>query len=280
MADELNMPGAAAITVAELEARLFGLFPAELAEDWDACGLLVGDGSAEVTGIAIALDPNVATIERACGLGCNVLLTHHPAYISAPLRFVDRAHGGTDAAARVVAAISNGVALVAMHTNLDRSKAAGEALAATFGLELAGRLLDDREPPAFGWIARPAAGEELDLAGLAARCSESYGVVPSVWGRREMPVGTVAIANGSSSSLIDDIVESKADCVVTGEMSYHNACEVASRGIGIVELGHDVSEFPLTACLREAVESMDGLDVRVEMLGPDVFWWQPGMERR
>ena len=29
MADELNMPGTAAITVAELEARLFGLFPAD-----------------------------------------------------------------------------------------------------------------------------------------------------------------------------------------------------------------------------------------------------------
>ncbi|MGI6221324.1 MAG: Nif3-like dinuclear metal center hexameric protein [Coriobacteriales bacterium] len=264
-------------TVGDLESYLFDLFPREHCEPWDLCGLSVGDARAEVTGVAIALDPYVATIEEAAAQGCNVLLTHHPVYIEPPARFVNRGHGGTDAAARVVAALRNGVALIAMHTNLDRSTVAKEALLATVGLDYAGELFPTPDGlPSFGCLGTPAGGS-ISLDDLAAVCGESYGVTPRVWGSMTAELEEVAIVNGSSSSLVDDIVDSGVDCAITGEMSFHRAGELASSGICIIELGHDVSEFPMLGCLKQAVEASDGFCDRVRMLGPDIYWWQPRM---
>ncbi len=274
MGDERN-------TVGDLESYLFDLFPREHCEPWDLCGLSVGDSRKTVTGVAIALDPYVATIEEAAAQGCNVLLTHHPVYIEPPLRFIDGGHGGTDAASRVIAALRNDVALIAMHTNLDRSTVGKEALLATLGLEYDGDLVSDPDGlPSFGCLGIPQDGAETTLGELAAACAESYGIAPRVWGSRKAPVRSVAIANGSSSSLLDDIVGSGADCAVTGELSFHRAGELAAAGVCIIELGHDVSEFPLLGCLKRAVEASDGFSDRVRMLGPDIYWWQPRMVNR
>lgn len=71
--------------VRELEAALLAHFPCEDAESWDHVGLSVGEPDAEVTGVAIALDPTPAAVEDAHDGGANVLLTHHPVYLKAPM---------------------------------------------------------------------------------------------------------------------------------------------------------------------------------------------------
>ena len=263
-------------TVGALVDYLFECFPEEYCEPWDKSGLLVGSAAAQVKGVAIALDPNVETIERAAEAGCNVLLTHHLAYINPPERFVNRRAGGTDPAARVVSAIKNGVALVAMHTNLDRSPLAKQVLVDQLDLDYDDGLADDGSGlPAFGCLAHVRAGQQVALEDLALRCADAYGRVPRVWGAHEDEIRTVAIANGSSNSFVSDIVKADVDCAVVGELSYHNAVEVASFGIDVIELGHDISEAPLLACLRRAVEATEAFGKRVQSLGPDIYWWQP-----
>lgn len=267
-------------TVGALEKYLFGCFPEEYAEPWDKCGLLVGDAAARVRGVAIALDPNVETIERAAEQGCNVLLTHHPAFINPPDRFVEHRPGATDAAKRVVAALKGGVALIAMHTNLDRSPLAKQVLIQTLGLDFKDGLFDDGSGyPPFGCRALVREPGGITIDELAARCAESYGRMPRAWGKRDAVVREVGIANGSSNSFWSDIVVSGIDCVVTGELSYHNAIEVASAGIGVIELGHDVSEAPMLECLKKAVKATDAFGGSVRMMGPDLYWWQPRMVR-
>ena len=47
----------------------------------------------------------------------------------------------------------------------------------------------------------------------------------------------------------------QVDCVVCGEIRYHDALSLKDAGISIIDLGHDVSELPLAsvlaACLVE-----------------------------
>lgn len=273
-------PEPAECTVGALEKYLFGCFPKEYCEPWDKCGLLVGDPAVKVRGVAIALDPNVKTIERASEQGCNVLLTHHPAYINPPDRLVARGTGSSDSARRLIAAIRGGVALIAMHTNLDRSPLAKQALIQAIGLDYAGGFIDDGSGyPEFGCIATVCEPGGLTLDELSARCAEASGRAPRTWGDRDGTVRRVGIANGSSNSFMSDIVGSDIDCVVTGELSYHNALEVASAGVGIIELGHDVSEAPLLECLEKAVKATEAFGACVRMMGPDLYWWQPRMVR-
>ncbi len=269
-------------TVGELVDYLFSCFPEQYCEPWDRCGLLVGNSTAPVHGVAIALDPWVTTIHRAADAGCNVLLTHHPAYLDAPDRLVDRQTGGGDPAARAIAAIERGVSLVAMHTNLDRSPLAIQVLLSEYGLDHEGEMMPSHEGlPGFGCLGTPPRSKgEMTLSDLAERCIDADGRRPRVWGDPDLVLGTVAIANGSSSSLMSAIVGSGADCVITGEMSYHAACELVSFGIGLIELGHDVSERPLLECLRETVESNPAFAFNVRMMDPGIGWWQPRMEER
>ena len=47
-------------------------------------------------------------------------------------------------------------------------------------------------------------------------------------------------------------------------------------GLAIIELGHDVSEWPLVSLLEDAVRSVPGLDPQtVHMLPAIPGWWTP-----
>ncbi len=267
-------------TVGDLLEYLFRCYPESYCEPWDACGLLVGDSSVPVRGVAIALDPDVKMIKRAADMGCNVLLTHHPAYLEAPKRLVDKAAGGDDSAARAIEAIKHGVALIAMHTNLDRSPLAAQALLLEFDLVYAGEIMPAvNEVPGFGCLAMPEIEKgKIKLVELAQRCVDSSGRRPRVWGDPEHELKMIAIANGSSSSLMSAIVSSGAECLITGEMSYHKACELHNAGVDLIELGHDISELPLVECLRKTIESNSEFAFNVRVLDPEMAWWQPRME--
>lgn len=151
-------------------------FPAEWAEPWDAVGLLVGSAGAHVAGVLVTLDPTPSALTRAMEVGANLLVTHHPAFIEPPARFTDRS-GIAFAAAQA------GVALVAAHTNLDRSPAGGDALAVALGLPIVGALEDGAQPcdaittyvpaSAAGAVRAAAASAGAGRIGNYADCSFS-----------------------------------------------------------------------------------------------------------
>ena len=267
-------------TVGKLEEYLFNIFPMQHCEPWDRCGLTVGCSTDAVEGVAIALDPHEYTIERAADAGCNVLLTHHPVYLDPPPRLINREHGGSNSAARALAAVKLGVSLIAMHTNLDRSPLALESIIDTVGLSYAGGFLcSDKDNPPFGCVGVLPAGVPQTLEWLAHRCADAFETVPRIWGDPDTRMRSIGILNGSSSSFASDIVNSNVDCVITGEMTYHNACDVAASGKCIICLGHDVSERPLLDALHKAVGEHEIFGRKVCMLEPDILWWQPGMVR-
>jgi putative NIF3 family GTP cyclohydrolase 1 type 2 len=118
--------------------------------------------------------------------------------------------------------------------------------------------------------------EGLTLGGLAAVAARAFNATPVVWGDPLMPLTRVATATGSAGSLIGDVVACGAQALVAGEVRYHDALDAAENGIAIVELGHDVSEWPLVALLEEAVRTTPGLDTdSVHVLPAAPGWWTP-----
>ena len=119
------------VTVGDIERSLARAFPPEWAEEWDRGGLLVGDPNREVTGVMLALDPTRRVVVAAAERGCNVVVTHHPAFLKAPEWLTP----GRGSSGVVFSAMDRGVALINAHTNLDRAPAAGFLLASALGLE-------------------------------------------------------------------------------------------------------------------------------------------------
>lgn len=117
-------------TVADLLAELDRRWPFAWAFPWDHVGLAVGDPAAQILGVYCTLDPTPRSLSAAVAAGCNVLLTHHPAFLEPLSTLVPRAGmPGMPFAAAVA-----GVALVNVHTNLDRAPEGADALPLAAGL--------------------------------------------------------------------------------------------------------------------------------------------------
>ena len=115
--------------------------PLPLAEGWDNCGLQVGDPSAEVGRVLVALTPLPEVFAEAEEKGADFLLFHHP-LIFQPIESLDTSLYPGDLLA---GAIRKGMALYAAHTSYDAAPAGvSAALADALGLQGSLRVISPR----------------------------------------------------------------------------------------------------------------------------------------
>lgn len=89
--------------------------PPPVAEEWDNVGLLVGDASAEVSSVLVALEVTDQIISEAMELKAQVIVTHHPLIFKPISRITADSRTGR----LLLRLIQNDLALYTMHTNLD-----------------------------------------------------------------------------------------------------------------------------------------------------------------
>ncbi len=264
------------MTVSELEAALFAAFPRTDAEPWDHVGRSIGDPEAVVGEVLVALDATEATVRAAADAGANVLLAHHPVYLSAPAAFGPCAGRETpQAAAAIYQAARSGVSIISMHTNLDRSRAAREALMSRLALTPSGSLEhpDDPEAPGLGGIADHA---PLTLSDLADRAAAAFDAPPRIWGSPRAQITRTAVLGGSLSDLGERALAAGAQAIVCGEAGYHVCQDLAARGCGVILLGHDASELPFCSILRDHAVRAGVEPRKIRIMNQHRSWWVPG----
>ena len=260
-------------TVRDLTERLLVAFPVTDAEDWDHVGLSVGDPDAEITGVACALDATAANVAHARELGANVLLTHHPVYISAPDAFTPASPDRPSSAAAVYEAARTGISIISLHTNLDRSLAARVALPALVGLAPVSSLEHASDPDRKGLGSLCNFPEPRDLDGFACDLARAFGCAPRVWGDPERKFHRVAFLGGSLGGFGELAIKAGAQAVICGEAGYHVCQDLATRGLVVILLGHDRSEEPFTRVLADAVrEAGIASDIIHIIPGPRQWW--------
>lgn len=247
-----------AITTGALERALLAEFPAADAEAWDRTGMTAGDPARLVAGVAVALDPTVAAIEAAADAGANVLVTHHPAFLAPPDSFGPASSVAANPGAGVWKAIERGVSLMAFHTALDVSARAQRVLPGMLSLAFERVLspLPGSREKGYGQVCALGEDDGLTLGQLAARCTSVFARAPRVWGDFSRDLDRVVTCTGSAGSLGRACLDAQADCLVCGEIKYHEALELSQAGLAIVDLGHDTSELPLVSVLASAVEAV------------------------
>ena len=257
--------------VRDVEEALARHFPPERAEAWDRPGLSVGDPDAEVGAIACALDARPGTVRWAAEHGCDVLVTHHPAFLDVPAPITPDVATGSVGGATAFEAARLGVSLVAAHTNLDRSDAALDLCARLLGVPRTGRLV---EPDGYGALLQAGA---LTAGDLAARAAEAFGCTPVVWGEDDARPGTVAFSSGSFGSLAGAAIVRGVGLVVCGECGYHRLSELAEAGVGAILLGHDASELPYAGLLARTLAA-EAPDTRIVTVDEGLRWhaWDAG----
>jgi dinuclear metal center YbgI/SA1388 family protein len=129
------------VSVAQIAEAVEQIVPLPLAEEWDNCGLQVGDPAAPVDRVLVALTPLPEVFEEAEEKGTHFLLFHHP-LIFDPLKAVVTSSYPGDLLARAIRA---DIAVYAAHTSYDAAPAGvSVALARALGLRGPLRVLSPR----------------------------------------------------------------------------------------------------------------------------------------
>jgi len=122
-------------TLADVVRALEQAYPPELAESWDAVGLVCGDPASAVESVLIAVDATDAVVTEALERGVQALVVHHPLL----LRGVHGVGADTAKGALVHRLIRGGCAMFTAHTNADRAiPGVSDALAHALGLRVLG----------------------------------------------------------------------------------------------------------------------------------------------
>jgi dinuclear metal center YbgI/SA1388 family protein len=124
--------------IAEVIRALEHWAPPTLQEEYDNCGLQVGNADTEVEQALLTLDCTESVVDEAVQRGCGLVITHHPVIFKG----LKSLAGDNDVQRTLLAAVKHQVAIYAIHTNLDnvRSGVSGE-MAERMGLKTL-RVLD------------------------------------------------------------------------------------------------------------------------------------------
>src|SRR5919107_442236 len=127
--------GGILVRVAQIAEAVERIAPSALAEEWDNCGLQVGDPEAEANRVLVALTPLPEVFEEAEEKGADFLLFHHPLIFDLLKTIVTSSYPGC----LLATAIRNGLAVYAAHTSYDAAPA-GVSVALARALGLGGPL--------------------------------------------------------------------------------------------------------------------------------------------
>ena len=220
----------------EILEKLEQLSPSSFAMDWDNSGFLVGDKSAQVSRVLIAVDATKEVIEEAIQKRADLILTHHP-MIFTPVKRVT-----TDdvLGEKILLLAKHRIGLVAMHTNFD---VIGMADAVADELSLRKRSVldityeDDISKDGLGRVGMLP--REVSLKELAETVKLKFDI-PNVmlYGEGDRIVEKVAICGGSGSSAIGKAIQAGCQVYITGDITYHKALDALEEGLAIIDAGH------------------------------------------
>ncbi|MGP5396888.1 Nif3-like dinuclear metal center hexameric protein [Arthrobacter rhombi] len=241
-------PGATVPTLGEVLVAIEELWPASLAEDWDAVGLVAGRVERPIRRIIFAVDPTLEVVRDAIARGADLLITHHPLL----LRGVKSVAADQFKGEVIHELIENQCALVTVHTNGDSAVGGvSDVLADILGLTNVTPLVAASEGLPEEGLGR--VGTLPDALALSDFASRVFGALPAVAGGvrvagdRDGIVSTVAVCGGAGDSLFDAVRAARADVFVTADLRHHPASEAREAAVEdrpyLVDISHFAGEW-------------------------------------
>jgi len=272
------------VTVADVVGALEARYPPDLASDWDAVGLTVGDPDASVRQVLFAVDPVMAVVDEALMLQADMIVTHHPLFLHGVHSVAAVDHKG-----RVVQALAaHGIALFSAHTNADHADpGVSDALAAVLGLAETRPLVPAEGNADVGTGRVGVLPRDVSLADFAEQVAAAlpatvHGV--RVAGDADRQIRTVAVCGGAGDAFLPEAAL-LADAYVTSDLRHHRAQDhLMDGGCALVDVAHWASEWPwlevAAAALRADLAARGStVDVHVSSIPTDPWTQHLGSTR-
>lgn len=224
-------------TVWEFCESMEKLAPRGLALEWDNVGLQVGDADKQVSTVLVTLTITAEVLAKAVAEKVDLIIAHHPV-IFKPLQAIrtDQPQG-----ALLAAALKHDISLYVAHTNLDQAPSGlNDWLAQELGLSDVKVLVPG--PTSESGLGRVGTIPEKDLGDLAHELEQLWGCVVRTVGDPTTKISTLAVVGGSGGDFIRQAKEAGAQCLITGDVSYHDALDAEALGLALLDAGHFATE--------------------------------------
>ncbi|MDR0747620.1 MAG: Nif3-like dinuclear metal center hexameric protein [Helicobacteraceae bacterium] len=211
--------------------------PFNTQETWDNSGLIVGDPNAAISQIYLSLEADKKVIDTLSENAA--LIVHHP-LIFAPLKSLNFSEYP---ALLIRDIIQKNAALIAMHTNFDKSH---------LNRYVAKEVLGWQEFDCEGCVCYHKT--RFSFERIMEIIKAAFGGVRSVLPPLCREEYRVAFCCGSGGGLIGEI---ECDILITGDLKYHDAIKAKTLGIGVIDAGHYETERFLGKALQKELSKYD-----------------------
>lgn len=222
--------------------------PFDTAEEYDNCGLIVGNAMQPIHKVGLALDITHAVIDAACAQDIDLIVTHHPVIFD-PIKKID-------ANSVVYRLIQNGIAVISAHTNLDRADGGlNTVLSHLYG------LADVCSPAVLRGLGRlgtlPSPVPVVEYAAFIKHAI-SASAVRYLDSRR--PCHRVVCISGSGGSHLMDALACGADTLITGDLKHDQIVTAINHQLNLIEAGHFEAESMILKPLAARLSALSELE--------------------
>ena len=202
--------------------------------DYDNSGLLV-KVSENANKILFSLDLSIKAVERAVELGCDTIVTHHPA-IYAPIKALE-IDGQNQS---VLLAIKNNLNVISMHLNLDiASLGIDHFLSLGLGGEGQKVLTKIEGENGYGRIAKVC---EQSLSQFVSKIKENFGTDKVIYYGQNSVKNIASFCGSGGAHAVKTLIEKPCfDTVITSDLAHHQLKELIECGVNVVIIPHYAS---------------------------------------
>lgn len=253
------------IKVNNIIEEMESIAPTYLKEDFDNVGLMVGDRDKEVKKVLLALDCTLKVIEEAKNENIDLIITHHPLIFRKPSSITTDTLQGK----KIIELIKNNISLYSSHTNLDSvENGLNHKIVSILGFNDSTILEKNKRDDNAGLGRLVSLDEEISLEELVSKIKGTLNISNLRVVKGNNKVSKIAVINGSGQDFISKAVALGADCIITGDTTYHFASDYKEMGISILDVGHFASEqiifFNVMERLKEKFKDIEIVTSKVE----------------
>lgn len=226
---------------------------------------MVGDKNKEVKKVLLALDCTLKVIEEAKKENVELIITHHPLIFKRPSSITTDTLQGK----KIIELIKNDISLYSSHTNLDSvENGLNDTIVSILGFDNSKILEKNKRDDKAGLGRIVSLKESIQLEDLISKIKKSLNINNLRVVKGKDKVNKIAIINGSGQDFIGKAVALGADCIITGDTTYHFASDYKEMEISILDVGHFASEqitfFNVMENLKEKFKDVEFITSTVE----------------
>lgn len=231
-------------------------YPLSLQEEWDKCGLQIGDQNQEIHKIMISLNADNYSLKEAIQHGCDMLITHHP-FLLNPLDNIDK----DDFMGQFIfQAIENKVVVYSSHTALDKVSM-NRWLLEELGVQ-------DIHVGEDGITHYATLSQSMLMNDFIEHVQKVYHLGHLKYAGQVNEIKKVAICGGSGADFLQDYY-GKVDAYITGDTKYHHAKNAVDHHILLIDINHHAENI-MVPRLKQWLEKEVDVEI-VEGSSPDYY---------